>query len=234
MQGSFQHVIHAAAVVPVTRVASNPGEAVAVNVSGTANVAAVTHLLGKQLTYISTSHVYDPDNAALSETSDLRPSSLYGLTKLQGESWVERLAPRSQIVRVFSFFDVDQPDFYVVPKLFARIRAASLGEKLPLMGFYDTRDIASSTWHANVIVRLLESETVGPVNCGTGVGVPIAQLAREIAIAAGRPDVSFEPLNSDPVSSSAIVADTKRLREILGDVAEEPLASQFAMFSGKS
>lgn len=231
MQGAFECVVHAAAVVPVAHVASRPGDAIAVNVAGTANVASVTQSAGKRLMYVSTSHVYAPSATPLPEVGTLLPSSLYGLTKLQGEAWVQRLAPRSQIVRIFSFFDNKQPESYVVPALFARVRAAKPEEKLLLDGYHDVRDIASAQWHAEVILKLLARDDAGPVNCGTGRGVSIAQLAREIAVAAGRQDVTFEPSDASSVLSSTIVADTTRLRELVGDVAESSISIELDAYA---
>ena len=121
--------VHAAAIVPVHKVANHLFDAISVNVAGTANVArAIARSSNCHLTYISTSHVYAPSDRPVRENDQLRPASLYGLTKLQGEQWASSISERLLIVRVFSFFDARQPDSYLVPSLRARILPAQPGE----------------------------------------------------------------------------------------------------------
>ncbi|MEG8047510.1 sugar nucleotide-binding protein [Sphingomonas aerolata] len=88
-----ERIVHAAAIVPTIQVKEGTGTAIAVNVAGTANVATAAASAGVPLTYISTSHVYASSDSALPEDAPVHPVSLYGLTKWQGEQWVDQLAP---------------------------------------------------------------------------------------------------------------------------------------------
>lgn len=92
-QGAFDLVLHAAAWTDVDGAESDPQGAAAVNVGGTANVAA----LGAPLVAFSTDYVFDGSKREPYVESDgVSPRSAYGRTKLHGEAaagseaWVVR------------------------------------------------------------------------------------------------------------------------------------------------
>lgn len=210
---SFDTVVHSAAVVPVRVVQSDLGTAVAVNAGGTANLAAACAASGTRLVYVSTAHVYAPASGVLDESAEVAPLSLYGLTKLQGEEWCRRLTPQSLILRVFSFFDDRQSDEFMVPSLHRRIISAPPGSQLTVHGLTSTRDLASAEWLGGVIGLAALSDATGTVNCGTGVGSTVGQVAEIIRVVTGREDVGLGPADQD--QPTALVADTGRLRQVL-------------------
>ena len=88
-------VLHAAAWTDVDGAETDPQEAAAVNVGGTANVAA----LGAPLVYYSSDYVFDGrKRSPYFESDGPNPLSVYGRTKLHGEAaaghqaWVVRSA----------------------------------------------------------------------------------------------------------------------------------------------
>jgi len=86
-------VLHAAAWTDVDGAEADPQEAAAVNVGGTANVAA----LGVPLVYFSTDYVFDGSKGEPYVEADApSPLSAYGRTKLHGEA---AAGDRSWIVR---------------------------------------------------------------------------------------------------------------------------------------
>lgn len=200
-----ERIVHAAAIVPTIQVKEGTGTAIAVNVAGTANVATAAAAAGVPLTYISTSHVYASSDGALAEDAPVRPVSLYGLTKWQGEQWVNQLAPAPLIVRLFSYFDSRQAASFLVPALYRRIREAPKGAELPLYGYGSVRDMADARWLAGRLADLIESGASGTLNLGTGVGTSIATVAARLALAVGRDDISWTPADDHP--GDTLVAD---------------------------
>ncbi len=221
-------VIHSAAIVPVRVVATDPGTAVAVNAGGTANLAAACAAGGSQLVYISTAHVYAPSSGVLDESARVAPVSLYGLTKLQGEEWCRRLAPESLILRVFSFFDDRQSEEFMVPSLHHRLVSAEPDAHLQVRGLTSTRDLASAEWLGRVIGSAALSGATGTVNCGTGVGSTVGQVAEILRVATGRTDVDLVPADQDP--PTALVAETGRLRQILPQLREFDLTASLTEY----
>jgi UDP-glucose 4-epimerase/GDP-4-dehydro-6-deoxy-D-mannose reductase len=205
-------VVHAAAIVPVGRVSADPATAISVNVAGTASIARAA--AEKPFAYVSTSHVYAPSSGDLSEDAATHPSSVYGWTKRQGEQWCEVLHPAPLILRLFSYYDVAQPETYLVPSLVRRIRETPVGGIIELAGADNVRDVADATWMAQTIALLLASGATGVVNCGTGQGRRVLDIAVALASSIGRDDVQFEGTDTrEP--STRLVADTTRLRTLL-------------------
>lgn len=213
----LDRIVHCAAVVPIVRVNSDPYGAAETNVLGTLNVAKLTEFTkDRHLTYISTSHVYGECPRPLAEDDVLKPISLYGLTKLQGEQWVQALAPRYMIVRVFSFFAGDQNDRFLVPSLAKRIAATTKQAPVELTNADAIRDIASADWIAETCSRLVLTDKMGIVNCGTGRGHTVADIARKLGKAMGRGDIRWRLLDTPPGHSrSQLVADVSRLTGFL-------------------
>ena len=214
----LDRIVHCAAIVPIVRVNADPYGAAETNVLGTLNLAKLTELTNdRHLTYISTSHVYKDSLRPLAEDNALEPISLYGLTKLQGEQWVQALAPRYLIVRVFSFFAGDQNDRFLAPSLAKRIAAATKRASLDLIGADARRDIASADWIAETCSRLVLTGKLGIVNCGTGQGHSVANFARKLGRAMGREDIRWRlPGTSPDHGQSQLVADVSRLTGFLG------------------
>ncbi|SDX83217.1 dTDP-4-dehydrorhamnose reductase [Amycolatopsis xylanica] len=81
-------VVHSAAHAIVDDCELDPGMAVRVNITGTANVARACKLVGARLVYISSDYVFDGSEVPAGgyrEAEVPSPLSVYGLTKLAGE-----------------------------------------------------------------------------------------------------------------------------------------------------
>jgi len=208
-------IIHAAAMVPVTKVEANLPEAIDVNVLATAHLAETAARQKRRFAYVSTSHVYSPDFGPLSESAPVGPSSLYGLTKLQGEQWVRALCEDHLIMRLFSYFDEHQPTEFLINSLRKKILEAEYGATIVLSGANNVRDIATAEWLAERCVRLVLSGACGTINLCTGQARTVMDIARTLASELGREDIVWQgqqdgPPNSllgAPGISNAIIGD---------------------------
>lgn len=208
-------VVHAAAVVPVDTVKARLDDAIAVNVGGTANIAkAVADTAGCRMVYLSTSHVYHPQMDALSEQAPTGSTSLYGLTKLQGEGWVRALLSDHLIIRIFSFFDSRQSPPFLVPSLLQQIRNARADAGIELAGADCVRDLIDGVWVSQVIAALIRKQVSGTVNCGTGDGHTVLEIAQLIAKLLGRGDISWR--RKDVAPADRVVANVDFLKATLG------------------
>lgn len=222
-------VVHAAAMVPVQQVEADLGAALLTNVVGTINVAQGAARSGCRMIYISTSHVYRSSDTALAEDDPLMPASLYGLTKLQGEQWVNTLVPDALIVRVFSYFDARQQPSYLVPNLLRRISAAETGASLDIYGADCIRDIADARWLGERCAILIAGTASGSVNCCTGQGERVADIARRLAAAIGREDIRWNPVQEGRPNS--LVGAPDRLIELGGRFAPFDLDAALAVYA---
>lgn len=221
--------IHAAAIVPVVAVENDLSRAIDVNVIGTSVLVSEVEKIGSKFVYISSSHVYQTSEQALSEASACLPSSVYGLTKYQGEQWVRQLATKPLILRIFSFFDENQDSAFLVPSLAKKILTAGPEAKINLSGIDSQRDIASASYCADAIVRLSLEEVSGVVNVGTNEATSVGQIAQKLSISLGRRDVQFIGQPNDIFNT--IVADTTLMSGLIPELPSFSLESSFSTFS---
>lgn len=93
-------VINTAAMTDVEGCESNVFAAVNVNAIGARNVAAACARIGATLVHISTGYVFDGKKTGAYIEADLpAPLSVYGMTKLMGEWYVQSECPLHYIVR---------------------------------------------------------------------------------------------------------------------------------------
>jgi len=106
-------ILHAAAVTNNREIETDPAEALAVNIIGTANIARACLGTNIRLVYVSSDYVYKGDRSNYAETDELLPSNLYAWTKLAGEAAVKAV-PNHLVIR--TSFGASQFDY---PKAFA-------------------------------------------------------------------------------------------------------------------
>lgn len=79
-------VVHAAAMSGLGACRNRPDEAKRVNVLGCKNVAEAAEEVGAYIMFLSTDMVFDGESAPYAENDPPSPVSVYGRTKLEGES----------------------------------------------------------------------------------------------------------------------------------------------------
>ncbi len=212
-------IVHLAALVPKQIVNTEPLKAFETNVGGTLNILeALRRLkeLGQKtpwLFYASSSHVYAPSPVPIKECGTRDPFTLYGQTKLQGEDWCDAYAKNYGldvcIGRIFSFSDVQQPDYYFLPAMFKRIRNAPIGADVRIPGVQGYRDFLRVQQISETVHTLAKLSHCGPINIGTGKAHKLSDLVLQIADRLGRSDLNFEFVEGP---SEALIADNSRLQ----------------------
>jgi len=95
-----KYVIHLAAQAAITTAWQNPVKDISINAIGTLNVIQACKQTGvDKIIFSSTSAVYKETNAKLKETSQVSPSSPYGISKLAAEYYLRSMFPASTILR---------------------------------------------------------------------------------------------------------------------------------------
>ncbi|KMW57413.1 UDP-glucose 4-epimerase [Candidatus Rhodobacter oscarellae] len=210
--GPLDLVLHLAALVPVAEVKADPARAYAVNVAGTANLCAA--MTSKRMLYCSSGHVYAPSAERLAETAPTIPVSVYGQTKLMGEDTARFFAQTKGVSlccgRVFSIHDPAQTGSYLRPTISRRLTTEDLSKPFELYGAESLRDFLTAKEAAQRLVKLALTEAEGEVNIGAGCGTKVAEFVQSL---------SSVTLDIHPKGHADIlVADTSRLRAILGDL----------------
>ena len=214
---------HFAAMVPVHDVLANPSRAMKTNALSMLQVMDSLKELaqGCWLFYASSSHVYqdtqrDGTAQAINEDSPTGPKSLYGATKLAGESICRPLADCYQIPlcvgRIFSFFHDSQPDPYLIPSLYRRIREAADESTLEIQNTEAIRDFLNAEMVVDAILWLSAIRAEGIINIASGSGISVGEIAKKIARNEGK-KINFVGLKSS--GQSSLVANINRLSKLI-------------------
>lgn len=140
------------------------------------------------------------------------PDGLYGWAKLTGELLAATVADAGvpvTVVRPFSVYGPGMCDGFAVTGFAAQARQRA--DPLVIWGDAgQTRDYIHVTDVAAAVLAIAEQGVEGTVNLGTGIGTPLAELARMVAAAAGyAPEVKVD--EGMPAGYRSLVADASRL-----------------------
>ena len=191
-------VVHAAAYTDVDGAERDKETAMHVNGLGTRNVADVADHVGAKVFYFSTDYVF-PGNSDTPYREDAVPQPVnhYGLTKLQGEQWVQSICSRYLIVRTSWLFGEGESNF--VNKISEQAR--NVGR------VYVVEDQRGSPTYmcdlAEMSLKLIEHDSVGlyhVTNSGTATWF---DLAREV-VSLLEIDCQVQPIASENAGRSAM------------------------------
>ena len=175
-------IIHLAGVVGESRVVSDIEHSRRVNVTAVAELANefLSHGSGT-FYYVSSAHVYETSNRAITETGATAPTSRYSEQKLHAELALKDLFQsdprRLCIVRVFSVLDWGCPP----ESLGGAIRALSLDNKGGLLAnSEDVRDFLTPRVIADTLVRIAQTGAAGVLNLCSSKPLSIKEAARSM------------------------------------------------------
>ena len=149
-------VINAAAATRVDDLEADPDLALKVNALGPRNLATACRRLGAKLVQVSTDYVFDgTKKGPYVEWDKTGPQSVYGLSKLLGETYVREQCPDHFIVRTAWLYGVPGPNF--INAILARART---GQELMVVD--DQRGTPTSTLAlAPQLLALADTEAFG-------------------------------------------------------------------------
>jgi dTDP-6-deoxy-L-talose 4-dehydrogenase (NAD+) len=171
--------------------------------------AGVKHVVG-----LGTCIEYAITGQPLSElTTPVSPESLYARCKNELRLWLEKESAPGRFTwcwgRVFYPYGPGEHPSRLCSSLLAKL---SRGEKLVLKTPASTKDYIFIDDLGEALLTVVEREVRGPINLGTGTGIPVRDIARTLAELAGKPGLVEEanPPSQDPLGS--VVADASMLR----------------------
>lgn len=158
-------VVHAAAYTNVDGAEENKELAFKINGQGTENMAKITAEYEIPVVYISTDYVFDGKNKSpYLPTDKTNPQSVYGESKLAGETAVQKYNPKHYIARTSWLYGKSGKNFVET--------MISLSEKMPeLKVVDDQRGCPTQTCDlAGGILKLIEEKREYGIYhvCGTG------------------------------------------------------------------
>lgn len=157
-----------------------------VNNTGTFNVCQATKEKGKKLVYISSSEVYGTcQYVPMDEQHPTNPQSIYGLTKLVGEQYVQLFnniyGVPAVIVRPFNAYGRNHREDSYACVITAFIKRLEQGKPPIIEGTGEqSRDFTYVTDTADGIILLSSLSNGETVNIGSGSSTTIKQLAQTL------------------------------------------------------
>lgn len=213
-------IFHLAAVVSVDVAFSDQQRAQDVNELGPSQflraVRRGTSNRAIRFIYASTCHVYAPMPGAIDETAPIAPHTYYGATKFRGERLLfEEVERKSDvqlvIARIFGVYSARQPSGFLFPNLLSKISGTKGSLSLELAGWNNTRDFLHASQVSQLLIQLADTNFVGTVNVGSGVGRTVREFAEQlfgVDLIVNGGDASVSP--------TSLVANIGRLRKLLG------------------
>ncbi len=187
-ENPISKIIHLASKVAVKDVQNNLPTAYEVNVSGTINlIKAISHLNRPiYFFYASSSHVYKSTENPLKENDAVAPINSYGLTKYMSELVLNDYEKNNSnfnlcIGRIFSFYHETQKPPFLYPNLIQRFQNEDLTKPFQLFGALSTRDFLNADEVCDIIIKLVEKNTIGTINIASGKSQKIMEFVQSIA-----------------------------------------------------
>ncbi len=228
-------LMHFASKTAVGESMERPGLYFRVNVSGGINVFTAAAERGIPVIFSSSAAVYGaPERVPIPEDAPLRPTSVYGETKLMLERVLEWLA-RTRGLRYVSlrYFnaagaawglgEVHEPETHLIPniirvKLGLRDKLVVFGNDYPtpdgtaIRDYIHVIDLAEA--HLAALEHLLGGGEPQVLNLGTGTGYSVFQVVKEAEKVIGPFEWEFGPRR--PGDPPVLVASYEKAEKVLG------------------
>lgn len=211
------NVIHLVALVSIPECRRRPDVSFRLNVSSVYSTLEAMRLSGvERLVFPSTAVVYGAvKDAKVSESTELRPTSIYGCHKLAAESIIRGYAEdygfKTTILRIFNVYGDLEREHGVI-SLF--LKRALAGKPIIVNGGEQVRDFVHVQDVIEAFLRSLNNTATYHkiINVGSGVGVSIEEIAQMVMKSFPNIQVEYHPLKEENHSH---YADVSRLKALL-------------------
>ncbi|MGO4441816.1 NAD-dependent epimerase/dehydratase family protein [Mycobacterium sp. 2YAF39] len=217
-------VVHLAAIHYIPECDADPANAVATNVTGTVNLLAAL-APGTRFVFASSGAVYRPDEAPHRELeSALEPADIYGITKLQGETYVRAFAAdrgvSAAIIRLFNVIGPGETNPHLLPAIVAQLRGGAtsidLGNIWPKRDYIDVLDAARGFAVAALNKNPADADCE-TVNLASGQQYSVDDILGRMRSVLGLEfEVRQDPKRMRAVDRPFLGADISRIRDAFG------------------
>lgn len=198
-------IIHSAAYTAVDKAEDDKESCWAVNVEGTRNLAKAAKIVSAKFMYISTDYVFDGkgDNPFM-EDEHPKPIGYYGVTKYEGEAFVQQLLDTWFIVRISWVFGLNGNNFVKT-----MLRLAETRDELNVVG----DQIGSPTYTkdlAKLLIEMIQTEKFGIYHATNEGFCSWAEFAKEIFKVTGK-QVTVHSIKTEEYPTRAVRPKNSRL-----------------------
>jgi UDP-glucose 4-epimerase len=198
--GSYDAIIHLAAISSLPDCETNPLETLHCNVSATANVLDFARKMNvPHVVFASTSAVYENNDVdVFTEDLEVSPRLYYSLSKKMCEdlieSYREHYGSKVTILRFFNVFGPDGDQTRPNPPLLNFVYRELTKGKAPVLSGdgEQVRDFICIDDVVSMLDLCLEKQPNDVFNVCTGVAVSVNQISRWVAEALGKEDIGLD------------------------------------------
>jgi UDP-glucose 4-epimerase len=214
-----QMILHLAAIHFIPYCNQHPYEAADTNIRGTMNVLNAARRVKnlKKFFFASTAAVYPISDLPLSESHELLPLDIYGLTKLTGEQLCQKFQLETGIdtiaCRFFNAFGPNETNPHLIPEIERQLREGlrtiRLGNLSPKRDFIHTHDMASA------VNKLLKLDKTGydVFNLGRGIEYSVVEIVEAFERQLNdKVKIEVDPARVRKVEREHLVADVSKLK----------------------
>ena len=216
-------IVHLAAIHFIPYCNEHPFESSDINIRGTMNVLEAAQKIQnlKKIIFASTAAVYPISDKAVSETDEVRPLDIYGLSKLAGEQLMQKFHLQTGIdticCRFFNAFGPNETNPHLIPEIENQVREGkrtiALGNLLPKRDFIHTHDMANAV---NALINL-ESKGFDIFNLGRGIEYAVTEVVEEFEkILNQKIVIEVDPARVRKVERMHLLADVSKLKNKTG------------------
>lgn len=226
-------LVHLAALHFIPAAVADPCRTVSINVHGTQSVLSAARAAGvDRFWFASTGDVYGPADSPHSESAEIRPFNIYGLTKWMGEELIRlesTIRPTAKFVigRLFNLYGSRETNPHIIPEIINQLRQKE-SHSLLLGNTWPKRDLVPVSDAAKAIVETtkLADPGITVMNIATGVAHSIDETVEAISGLMGREIVvETDPSRLRAVERPHLQADVAKLKQVLGWLPNASLSS---------
>lgn len=178
----FDALFHFAAVVPTKKVLKDYDHSKKINFLGTKLL--IDHVKKNKTTkwflFTSTSHVYNFSKKKITESSEIKPISKYGLTKLMAEKYLLKKSGEVNvcIIRIFSYTNFNQNISFFIPSIYKKFL---INESINLDNINHVRDFINIGDIYSAIKLLYLKKSKGIYNLGSGKPTHLIKIVKYLS-----------------------------------------------------
>ena len=173
-------IIHLAGLVGNIKCEKNPQNAILTNVIGTLNVLNASIKLKPKIIFISTGEIYGKTKNKASEKSNLRPTNVYGKTKMLSEILIQNFTKNYQISSIILRLSYCYSENLSKKGFSLMFKNAIMGKKIQIFGGDQTVNLLHIDDAVDAIIKSIDYKKSGIFNIASSETYNLISIIKKL------------------------------------------------------
>jgi len=173
-------IIHLAGLVGNIKCEKNPKNAFLTNVIGTLNVLNASIKLKPKIIFISTGEIYGKTETKASEKSNLRPTNVYGKTKMLSEILIQNFTKNYQIPSIILRLSYCYSENLSKKGFSLMFKNAIMGKKIQIFGGDQTVNLLHIDDAVDAIIKSIDYKKSGIFNIASSETYNLISIIKKL------------------------------------------------------